>query len=116
MRVLISGSPDDAELHPIQVGDRVERLTLLGRIDAPRVRQIEDRIAGGAKRHALIGGRQKTAGPQCCAAARPARARLQHHKSRQIFRLAADSVGNPGAHARAAGRTEPVLVKSFAGP
>ena len=68
--------------------------------DALGIRKVENRIAAGAERDALIRRGQKAARPQSRAAARTARARLQHHEARQVLRLAADPVGDPGAHAR----------------
>ena len=54
------------------------------------------------QRHALIGRRQEAAAPVRRAAARAARAGLQHDEPRQVARLAADAVGDPGPHARPA--------------
>ena len=50
------------------------------------------------------------------AAARPARAGLQHDEAGQVVRLAADAVGDPRPHARPAELAcEPVLTNSLAG-
>ena len=69
---------------------------------ALRAGEIQDRLALAAQRHALIGRRQKSARPIHRAAARTARAGLQHDEAGQILRFAADAVGHPRTHARPA--------------
>ena len=60
MRVAISGRRSFGRAE-VQVADRVESLPLRPVADAVGIRQVEDRIAARAERHALISRRQKAA-------------------------------------------------------
>ena len=55
-----------------------------------------------AQGHALVGARQHAAAPEGGAATGAARAALQDDEAGEVGALAAEAVGHPGAHARAA--------------
>jgi hypothetical protein len=86
----------------VEVLEDVEGLPLPFGRDALRVAEVEDGLAGGAEGDPLVGGGEEAAGPESGTAARAARPGLQHHEAGQVLRLAADAVGDPGAHARPA--------------
>ena len=101
------------QLRQIQIPNRLDRLRLRVRRNSLRPRQIQNRISARPERHTLIRRRQKSAGPQRRPATRPPRTRLQHHKPRQIVRLAADPVRDPRAHARPPKPRRPRIRKTF---
>ena len=86
----------------VELAHGAEDALLAGGVDAGRRAQVEDGLALAAQRHALVGGGQEAAAPVDRAAARAARTALQDDKPRQVGRLAADAVGDPGAHRRPA--------------
>ena len=101
MREAISMSPVCGVVLLVEILQRIEAGALHLARDARRVREVEHRIARTAEHHALIGGRQKAAGPVGAAAA-GADAGTEDDESRQILRFAAESVEHPRAHGRTA--------------
>ncbi len=87
------------QLHLVEISHQIESLALLLDGNSLGIGQVQNRIAGGTQRDSLKLGGEKSAGPERRAATRTARTRLQHHEARQVVSLAADAVGDPGAHA-----------------
>ena len=104
MRAAISGSPTMPKAGPaIQFGQRVERVRAAGlAVDAGRIGEVQDRIAGRAEQHAVVGGGQKAAAPVGRAAAWALLAGAEDDEARQVARLTPQAVGRPGAEARSA--------------
>src|SRR5207247_9105511 len=90
---------DDINAILIQTLDGVERILLHFRIDAGRVGKIKDRLAAATKRDALINCGQEAAAEIGVAAARTFLAGVEDNKTRQVARLATQSISNPGAEA-----------------
>ena len=98
----ISGSPTLLEPQLVERPDGVERVALEVGVDAAGVREVEHGIAAGAELDALVDRRQEAAAPVRVAAAGPLVARAEDDEAGQVLRLAAQAVGDPGAHARPA--------------
>ena len=103
------------EARLVQAAQRVQRIALQLRIDSARIRQVEHRIAGAPELHTLIDGGQEAAAPAGIAAAGALLAGAGHDESRQILRLAAQAVGDPGAHARPAELLRPRIHEELSG-
>jgi hypothetical protein len=101
-RAEISSSPVFSRRPAVQFAHGVDDLALFRRDHALRVGEVEDRLALGPEGDALVGAREHAAAPERGAAARTAGAALQHDEAGEVGALAAQSVGHPSAHARAA--------------
>ena len=102
----ISGSPVWSEPLAVELADGVVEIALGGGRDAGGAFQVQDRIALAAEGHALERRGQKAAGPERGAGAGAAGAGLQDDEAGEIVRFAAEAVGDPGPHRRAAGGGE----------
>jgi hypothetical protein len=85
------------------------------RVDALGVRHEQAPARPAAELDALVRRRQEAAAPARLAAIGIVLAGEQHHEAGQIGVLAAEAVGEPGAHARAADHLVPVFMKICAG-
>ncbi len=81
----------------VQLAQGVEGDSLRAGAHAGRVREIQDRIAAVAEDDPLIFRGQKATRPVGCPAA-GAFAGGEHHETGKVLRLAAQAVGDPGAH------------------
>ena len=85
MRVAISGSPVSASRTALRSFTASMTSFCRRRRQPAGARQVQDRLAGAAERHALVRRRQEAAAVQRGAAARAARAGLQHDEAGQIL-------------------------------
>ena len=102
MRVAISGSPASARRTRFRSVTRSSDSRRAPRVHAVGVRDEQDRVALRAELDALVDRRQKSAAPARLAAVGRVLAREQHDEAGQVAALAAEPVGQPGAHARPA--------------
>ena len=86
----------------VEVAHGPHELPLLRITDAGGRLQIEDRRRPFQERHALVGARQEAIRIERRPTARTARAGLEHHEAGEVFRFAAEAVGEPRPHARPA--------------
>ena len=97
----------------VQVPQHFQRLPLPPLVESLGARQIQDRVADGAKRHALVRRRQKAASPVRGAPARAAWPRLEDNEARQILGFAPQAVRDPRAHARPSKLRTPGVGKNL---
>ena len=86
----------------IEIADGVDRLALAAGGDAFGAGEVEDGVAVAAEGHALVGSGEEAGAPEHGAATGAAGAGLEHDEAGEILRFAAEAVGDPRAHARAA--------------
>ena len=96
-----------AQVELVQLGDVVEHAAAHVAAHAVGVREVQHRVAAAAEFYALELRRQEAAAPVEVVKNLPARgflvARGHDDERRQVLGVAAQAVGQPGAHARAAG-------------
>src|SRR5258706_590598 len=81
-----------AEGEFVEFAERVERIAAKRWVNSIGIRQIEHRIAGRAKLHALIDAGEKSAGPAGCAAA-VGDAGWEYDIARKVFAFAPQAIG-----------------------
>ena len=97
----------------VQIANGVDGLALARRVDALWICQVEDGLARAAKRDALEIGGKKSGAPINGSPAGPARTGLQHDKSGEVLRLAAETVVHPRPDARPAELAGASVHKQF---
>ena len=95
LRFRIADLGVDALIHVAQF---VEHAAAQGRIDAFRIREIEDRIALGSKRDPGVFRRKKTAPPKPLVECLTTRLAVEHDKVGKIFVQAPETVTDPRSH------------------
>ena len=96
------GVADFRETHAVQPPNGIQRVSLELAVHSRRVRQVQDGIAAGPELDSLVHRRQEAAAPVRVPAAGPLLPGTEDYESRQVARLAAQSVQGPRAHRRPA--------------
>ena len=86
--------------HFIEIAESVEAGSLLGCVDAGRIFEIKDGVAGAAEGGAGVGGGEE-AGGEVIGTAACSGTGAEDDEAGEILRLRAEAVGDPGAHGRA---------------
>ena len=104
------------ELHLVELGEVIDEAAAIGTVEPFGILDVQDRIADGAKLNALIAGGEKARSPETVVKGLigGVAGTLRHHdhERRQVFVVAAESVGEPRADRGPSGELKAGLEES----